>query len=154
MNVRILKAKSTDWKIIQRLNNQVFLNDRDSDDDLDLDWPFSKKGIAYYKSLAGGEKGYCLIAFLNKTPVGYVALTVKDFGWRKSKYVEIDNIGVDPSFRSKAVGHMLVFKAEKWAKKLKATKLYVSAYAKNKRAIGFYKKEGFYELGIDMDKKL
>ncbi len=40
MDIRIETAKATDWELIQKLNNQVFINDKERDEDLDLDWPF------------------------------------------------------------------------------------------------------------------
>ncbi|OGM21447.1 hypothetical protein A2863_00410 [Candidatus Woesebacteria bacterium RIFCSPHIGHO2_01_FULL_38_9b] len=154
METKIVVAKPEDWETIQKLNNEVFINDGKYDDDLDLNWPFSKVGIEYYKKLADGKYGHCLIAFQNNTPAGYVALAIKDFGYRKSKYVEIENIGVNPEFRSKGIGHLLMQATEKWAREQKATKIYVSAYFKNEKAISFYKKEGFYESGLELDKKL
>lgn len=154
MDIKIQHAKSADWQIIQKLNNQVFESDKDKDDDLDLSWPFSSEGIEYYKNLANGEYGKCLIAFINEIPIGYVALAIKDFGHRKSKYLEIENIGVDPAYRSQGVGKLLLDKTIELAKEIKAAKLYVSAYWGNKRAIAFYKKNGFYESGLELEKKL
>ncbi len=154
MNIVIKNAKTDDWKIIRRLNNQVFLNNQKHNDDLDLNWPFSAKGMKYYKDLASGKYGKCFFAYLDDQPVGYIALSVKDFGYRKSKYIEIENIGVEPDYRSQGVGKMLVEEAVKWAREQKATKLYVSAFWGNKRAIEFYRKNGFYESGVEMDKKL
>lgn len=155
VEVKIRQAKSDEWKLIQKLNNYVFLADKDNDDDLDLNWPFSDKGIKYYKDLASGKWGHCLVAFAGKEAVGYVALAVKDFyGYRKSKYIEIENIGVIPEYRSQGVGNKLINAATKWAREQNATKLYVSAYWGNKKAINFYLKNGFYEIGLEMDKKL
>ena len=91
MNIQIRTAKSGDWKLIQRMNNQVFINDKKNDDDLDLNWPFSEKGIEYYKKLVNGKYGKCYIAYFGKKATGYIALAVKDFGYRKSKYIEIEN---------------------------------------------------------------
>ena len=155
MRVNIRQSKDSEWKLIQKLNNFVFIADKDNDDDLDLNWPFSDKGIKYYKDLASGKWGHCLIAFSGKEAVGYVALAEKDFyGYRKSKYIEIENIGVKTQYRSQGVGKKLMDAAIKWAKKVKASKLYVSAYWGNKKAINFYKKNGFYEIGLELDKKL
>jgi len=152
--VKIKKAESRDWKILQKLNNQVFLADKDHDDDLDMNWPFSKKGIGYYKELASGKYGHCLIAFSGKETVGYVAFAKKEFGYRKSKYVEIENMGVDPKYRSQGIGTKLINAAADWAKKVGATKLWVSAYPQNIKAVNFYKKNGFYETGVELDKKI
>jgi GNAT superfamily N-acetyltransferase len=154
MGIEIVRAKPEDWETIQKLNNEVFVNDGNHDDDLDLNWPFSEVGVEYYKKLADGKYGHCLIAMQSGVPAGYVALAIKDFGYRKSKYVEIENIGVNPEFRSQGIGHLLMQATEKWAREQNATKLYVSAYFKNEKAISFYKREGFYESGLELDKKL
>ena len=47
MVIKIRKANSNDWKTIQSLNNEVFQNDKNNDSDLDLNWPYSNKGIKY-----------------------------------------------------------------------------------------------------------
>lgn len=154
MEVSIKTATPEDWKLIQQLNYQVFESDSANDDDLDLEYPFSDKGQQYYKNLAGGEYGKCFIAYINEAPVGYAAIAVKDFGYRKSKYVEVENMGVDPKYRSQGIGKLLMEAAEKWAKEQGATKLYVSAYWGNKRAVDFYKRNGFYEIGLELDKKI
>ena len=154
MEAKIRQAKKNEWKLIQKLNNYVFLADKDNDDDLNLDWPFSKRGVKYYKNLANGKYGHCLIAYLGGKAVGYIALAKKNFGYRKSRYVEVENIGVRPEYRSQGIGKKLINEATKWAKKQNASKLYISAYWGNKKAINFYKKNGFYEIGLELDKKL
>jgi len=94
MNTTSLRpATASEWQIIQELNNQVFQSDKENDPDLDLDWPFTKKAIEYYQSLADGTHGHCIVAEKNGKVSGYIALVKKDFGWRKSAYVEVDNIG-------------------------------------------------------------
>ena len=154
MNIKIRQAKTQDWSDIQRLNNEVFQVDNNHDDDLDLNWPFSKQGIKYYKNLASGKEGYCLLAEQNTKIVGYIALKIKHFGYRKSKYVEIDHMGVSPEYRSKGIGAKLINTGVKWAKSKKANRLWVSAYWQNKKAIKFYKHNGFFETGLELDKKL
>ena len=57
MNIKINKAKPEDWEILQKLNNEVYLNDSEFDGDLDLDRPFSDGGSGYLKKLASGEYG-------------------------------------------------------------------------------------------------
>jgi hypothetical protein len=42
MNVTICAAKKEDWQTIQKLNNQVFLNDQKNDPDLNLNWHLVK----------------------------------------------------------------------------------------------------------------
>jgi diamine N-acetyltransferase len=152
MNIR--EAISDDWRVLQKLNNEVFLHDKEFDDELDLNWPFSEEGVNYYKSLASGEYGKCYIAEIDKNPVGYIALGEKDFGYRKGKYIELENMGVLPEYRSKGIGHKLVERAKEWAKDQKATKLYVSAYWDNKGAIKFYETEGFEPIDEGLEARL
>lgn len=153
-NVVIKAAKAGDWKVIQKLNIQVFESDKGNDDDLDVDWPFSMEGILYYKNLVSRKSGRCFIAYVEDKPVGYIALSPKDFGYRKSKYIEVENMGVEPKYRSKGIGSMLIDEASRWARSKGAAKLFVSAYWGNKKAVKFYKRNGFYESGIEMDNKL
>ncbi len=154
MDVKIETAKATDWEVIQELNNQVFLSDKANDEDLDMEHPFSEEGVSYYKQVANGEIGKCFIAYVEGKPAGYIALAIKDFGYRKSLYVEVDNMGVDPEYRSHGIGKLLIEEAVKWAKEQSATKLYVSAYWKNTKGLAFYKKNGFYEIGVELDKDI
>ncbi len=154
MDVEIRVAKADDWEIIQRLNNQVFLSDKENDEDLDLNRPFSEEGIKYYKDLASGKYGKCFLAYLDDIPVGYIALAIKNFGYRKGKHVEVENIGIEPEYWSRGIGKLLMEMAVKWAKKQNASKLYVCAYSRNTRAINFYKKNGFSEIGLELEKKV
>lgn len=154
MNIKIRVAKSNDWKSIQKLNNEVFQNDKENDPDMDLNWPYTEKGIKYYKSLANGTYGHCFIAEEDGKAVGYVALSIKDFGYRKSKYVEVENIGVSPEHRSQGIGEKLIEKASEWAKEQGAQRLYVEAFWGNTKAIKYYKNNGFVEIGIELEKVL
>lgn len=151
MNVNIEPANFKDWKIIQKLNNQVYQSDSKFDADLDLSRPFSEGGESYFKKLANGEYGKCMIAYLNSTPVGYVAMSELKFDHRKSKYVEVENMGVSPEYRSMGIGHLLIAEAKKWAKSKGISKLFVVAYSKNEKAVKFYKREGFGDVGLEME---
>ncbi len=154
MNINIRPAVTSDWQTIQKLNNEVFQNDKENDPDIDLDWPYSEKGIAYYQKLAHGTYGHCLIAENDDTPVGYIALSIKNFGYRKSTYVEVENIGVSTEFRSKGIGKVLMDAASEWARQQDAQKLYVEAFWGNTKAVKYYKNNGFVEIGVQLEKAL
>ncbi|EKE06033.1 MAG: hypothetical protein ACD_19C00114G0005 [uncultured bacterium] len=49
MEIQIKTPNITDWQVIQKLNNEVFQADKDHDEDLKLDWPFSK-AVKFYKT--------------------------------------------------------------------------------------------------------
>lgn len=154
MSISIRESKSEDWESIQKLNNDVFVSDSKNDSDLDLEWPFSTEGINYYKKVASGEKGYCLIAEKEGVPVGYVAAVKTVVGYRKSSYVEVDNIGVSPEYRSQGIGKKLMEAAENIAREQGIDKIFLSAYVGNKRGISFYKDLGFEEISLELQKDL
>ena len=154
MNIILRTAIDSDWQTLQELNNQVFQNDKDNDQDMDFNWPYSKVGIAYYKNLSNGTYGHCIIAEENGVSIGYIALAKKDFGYRKSMYVEVENMGVSPEYRSQGIGKQLMEAAEEWAKSQGVTKLYVQSFWGNQKAIKFYKENDFYEMGVELEKIL
>jgi GNAT superfamily N-acetyltransferase len=154
MEINIKPAKSEDWEILQKLNHQLFISEKDHDEDIDLDYPLSEKGVDYYKKAAAGKYGICFIAYSGEIPLGYIALSEKDFGYRKGKYIEVNDMAVDAEYRSQGIGKALMDKASEWAREQGATKLYVLAYWKNTGGINFYKKNGFSELGLELEKDL
>ncbi|HKB88380.1 MAG TPA: GNAT family N-acetyltransferase [Patescibacteria group bacterium] len=154
MEIKILEAKPNDWEIIQNLMDPLFTSEIDNDEDLDMEWVHSKEGFKYCKEIAKGIGGLCYIAYADNIPVGFIALHEKDFGYRKSKYIEVGSLGVNPEYRSHGIGKLLIEEAGKWAKKKNASKLYVSVYSKNSKGLNFYEKNDFYQIGVEMDKKL
>lgn len=152
MALTIRRAVEGDWQVLQELNNFVFQNDKDRDPDMNLNWPFSEQGIKYYQDLTNGNWGRAYIAEEDGRPIGYIALAIKTFDYRKSKYIEVENIGVEPNSQSKGVGTLLMQKADEWAKEIGARGLYVSAYHNNRQAIEFYRKCGFKDWALELEK--
>jgi len=151
MKIEIRQASLNDWEVLQNLNNEVYIHDSQFDSDLDLDRPFSKGGIEYLKKLANGKYGKCLIAYVDSKPVGYIAMSELKFDHRKSKYIEVENMGVLAEYRSMGIGKLLMNEAKKWAIELGIKKLFVVAYSENVRAINFYNKFGFKSIGLEME---
>lgn len=154
MNVKIRKAKPEDWKIIQKLNNEVFTVDKPHDEHLNLNWPFSKKGTTYYKSVIKDPKYFCIIAEIDRKPVSYLIGTVKKFSYRTNKTAEIENMGTSPKYRSKGIGTKLIQEFKKWCKQKELTHIYVNSYYKNQKAINFYKKQGFKPIDLSLEGKI
>lgn len=132
--VIIKKAELEDLVVLQKLNNEVYLSDSEFDEDLDLSRPFSDGGESYLKKLASGEYGKCYIAYVDDKPAGYIAMSELKFDHRKSKYIEVENMGVSPKYRSQGIG-----------------KMFVVSYYNNQKAVKFYKREGFNEIGLELE---
>lgn len=148
------KAQIEDVPILQDLNNELFIDNSQYDDDLILDWATSEKGQKYFTDLITNPTSFILIASDEKRDVGYIATKQKVMDYRKSKYLEIENTGVIPDYRSKGIGTMLIQKCLEWAKENGFQKMYVNAYFHNLRAISFYKKSGFGETDLGLNRNI
>jgi ribosomal protein S18 acetylase RimI-like enzyme len=148
----IRTAKIDDVVALQNLNDIVFVDNSRYDPDLKKDWAQSEIGKRYFTSVLNNQKAICLIAEEDSKPIGYLAASPKDFGYRLSKYIEIENMGVSPSFRSKGIGFQLVNKCLEIAREIGYQKVYVNAYFENTKAIAFYEKCGLKKIDISLEK--
>ncbi len=150
MDLKIRKATSVDVPILQKLNNEVFIDNHKYDSDLILDWATSEKGRAYFTKLLLDKKTICFIAEDDGKPVAYIAARPREFGYRKSRYFEVDNMGTIPTYRSKGLGSMLITKVRQWAKEQGYDRLFVNTYFFSSKAVKFYKENGFQEIDLDL----
>jgi ribosomal protein S18 acetylase RimI-like enzyme len=152
MIIRI--AEKDEVKILQNLNDEVFVDNHKYDLDLKIDWAQSEIGEKYFKDALNNPNAICLIAEEDNKPIGYLVAAPKDFGYRLSKYLEIENMGVSPNFRSKGIGFQLVDKCLEIAKDKGFQKVYVNAYFENTKAIAFYEKCGLKKIDISLEKDI
>lgn len=152
--ITIRNAGITDVKDLQTLNDEVFIDNSQYDDDLDMTWARSEKGNTYFTQLLSSKNTCCFIAEENGKKIGYIAAGPKLFGYRNSTYLEIENMGVIPQYRSKGIGTQLMHKCLQWAKTNRFQKIYVSTYFNNGKAIEFYKRSGFSAIDISLARTL
>lgn len=153
--INILPAKKTDWAIIRTLNQQVFDNDAANDPYLIVDWPQRPEAQTYYQEICQNpDKHHTLIAYLNDTPIGYLTASKKELDYRTNNILEINNMGVDPKYRSQGVGKKLVDALKIWGKQNSFTHLYVNAYFHNHAAQAFYKKMGLKPIDTSFEGEL
>ena len=86
--------------------------------------------------------------------VGYVNGAKLDLPYRKSKYFEIQNLGVIPERKKQGIGSMLLEKASVWAKNNGFEKIYLNSYIKNSEAVNFYRSKGFEDIDVCLEKKI
>ena len=154
MDIQIKHAGPGDWGVIQKLNSEVFEHDSPYDATIDLSYPASEEGIKYYRETVGGNEYISFIAYHSDVPVGYIVGFEKKYSWRKGKFMEIDNMGVSPSYRSRGVGKLLVDKIKQTAKGMGFEHLRVCAYVANNRAISFYQQNGFSQMDTSLELSL
>ncbi|OGK29896.1 hypothetical protein A3G67_00020 [Candidatus Roizmanbacteria bacterium RIFCSPLOWO2_12_FULL_40_12] len=154
MSISLRRAIIDDLSTLQQLNNEVFIDNEKYDDDLVMGWATSELGKNYFSRILKNERVFCCIAEDGGKAVGYIACVPKEMSYKKSKYLEVENMGVIPEYRSKGIGAMLMENAKKWAKENGYQKLFVNSYFKNQKAIDFYKRNGFEEIDISLEVKI
>ena len=106
--ISIRPCLPTEWKMLQILNNEVFQDNLTYDPDLVADYALSEKGINYFKLVLKDKNSCCFIAEEDGKPVGYIVGNPKKYSYRKSRYFELDNMGVSPKYRSHGIGSKLI----------------------------------------------
>ena len=102
---------------LQRLNQEAFVDNVKYDPDLVMDWAMSDKGREHFTKIFGSPDSQCFVADDTGVLVGYIVLSERFIDYRKSKCVEINDVGVSPAYQSKGIGSMLIQKAIEWANK-------------------------------------
>jgi GNAT superfamily N-acetyltransferase len=100
--------------------------------------------------------GVIFVAEDNNKIIGYLAGDIKNAtSWRKKmKIVEGESMFVLPEYRSQGIGSKLFEEFFKWAKEKGATRVSLTASFANVKAIKFYKKLGFKEYDLVLEKEL
>ena len=150
--INIRPAEKDEVQKLQNLNDEVFVDNHKYDPDLKMDWAQSSVGKNYFTDLLNNPEAICFIAEEGDIPVGYIAAAPKDIDYRLSKYIEIENMGVSPSHRSKGIGSMLIEKVLELAREKGFQKAYVNAYSDNIKAIDFYEKSGFKKIDVSLER--
>ena len=152
--ILIRPATKDDIQVLQKLNKELFLDNQKYDPKLKMDWPMSEKGEEYFSELLDSEESIVLIANDNQIPVGYLAAEEREVDYRSGKCVFLENMEVSLEFRDKGIGGMLISELVNLANEKGVRKLYVTTYLKNNEALDFYRKNGFLDIDITLEKSL
>lgn len=150
--IAIRHANKNDSERLQQLHKLIFSNDLQFDSDVNVEWVNSKDGKAYFDSLLNNQKSLCLVAEEKKKLIGYLAATSKSFEDRKSKYIEIQNLGIVSEYRLQGIGQQLIDQCFEWAKAKGYKKVWLRCYSKNTQALNFYKKNKFSEISVSLER--
>ncbi len=149
-SLTIRKADLKDLEIIQNLNNELFdLELKKYDTTLVKDWAISSDGKEYFEDLI--KNHFVVVVLLNNQVIGYLAGTINEKGsYENIQYGEINNMFIKDSCRGYGVGKALVNEFKLHCKNNGINDLIVTASAKNKNAINFYKKNGFEDFNLTL----
>ncbi len=157
MEYKIRKAKSEDLEIVQELIRKLCVNEnRNFDSTVNPGFYATEEGKNSLQGCISGDSSIVLVAEDGGKIIAYVAGGVgRAESYRNIKYIcELGSIWVEDEYRSKGVGKRLVEEFEKWCREKKVFRLRVNASASNERAIEFYRKAGFENHELILEKAL
>ena len=157
VDINIKEATIENLKDIQDLNLALFKKEHNEyDDTLNLNWTFGKEGTDYFKKRIIEDNGYALVAESDGKIVGYLvgAISKAEFYRTISKIAEVENMLILEEYRSKGIGNELMDKFFSWCKSKGADRIKVVASAQNIKAINFYKKNGFLDYNLTLERNI
>ena len=154
VNIRI--ATIEDLVTVQNLNKELYYNENKYFDyTVNPDFSTTTEGETYFRECIQNEKNVVLIAEEDGKPAGYiVGVLQKIDNFRNiTSLGEVSSLLVDEKYRGMGVGKMLIDGFKKWCKEKDVKRIRVIASFGNKKAIDFYKREGFgdWELVMESD---
>lgn len=151
----IRPATKKDIEPIRVLNTKIFeeINTR-CNPDIVPQFAQTQAGEKYFIDAFNRADGCFFVAENHEGLIGYVSGGAKPFTYRKSRYFEIDNLGVTPEYQNQGIGKQLLNTIASWAKDHGYQKIYIESYFKNTKAIAFYKKHGYQEIEISLEKEI
>ncbi|MFA5029774.1 MAG: GNAT family N-acetyltransferase [Patescibacteria group bacterium] len=155
MKPKIKFATLKDFKDIQDLNHRLCLKEyAEFDQTIDKDYSLSDPSEKYFKKRI--RSGCALVAVLENKVIGYlVGGIVEAEEYRTiSKLAEAENMFVLEKFRSLGIGGKLFKEFIKWCRLKKAKRVRVVASAQNFRAIRFYRREGFKDYDLVLERNI
>lgn len=153
MEIKIRKAVKKDLDKILELNQKLFDYEKQFDDTFNPEWTYSEVGKNSFIKCIKTET--VLIAEVEDRVVGYVCATVDNYSFRGiNPIAELENMYVEEEFRNKGVGSKLVEVLLSELKDQRVKRIKVGALHSNTEAIKFYKKNGFENHVVELERDI
>ncbi len=154
--LEIRKATIKDLNGILRLNFDLFKKEyKEYDKTLNLKWTYTE-GKKYFKSRITGKQSFLEIAEYDGKIIGYLVGALKDNPSHRNKerYAELENMMIESALRGQGIGKKMTRNFFVWCKKNNAHLMGVKASIGNKNGIEFYRKLGFKDYDLILEKKI
>jgi ribosomal protein S18 acetylase RimI-like enzyme len=151
----VRKAKISDVKTLQALNIRLFEHEYELfDKTLRVEWAKSSRLKDYLTKNIRNADCCILVALSEDEIIGFIRgwkLSMKTTWRTEHSRAEIVNLYVQDEFRSQKIGARLIKGFLTWAKKKKIEAVIVDPYVGNKRAIDFYRRNGFKDYTLRLE---
>ena len=124
---------------------------------MDCNWTKGDEGRKYFSDRIQEDSGCTLVALVDGNIVGYLVggMVVEPESYRTiPQMAELENMYTLEEVRSRGIGTKLSQKFTDWSKEKGAKRLKVVASAQNQRAIDFYKRNGFEDYNLTLERDL
>ena len=156
MKYQIRKAKIEDLKQIQFLIDRLCEKEfNEFDNTINPKYGTSEKGKVYIQErIADNKDSFCLVVISNNNIVGYFLGGIKmSEDYRKPNRIgEGETIFIEEEHRSNGIGTKFLKLFEEWCKDKKLNRMRLVASSRNIKAINGYKKGGFEEYDVMLEK--
>ena len=150
--IRIIIAKKTDAKLLALLSRQTYIESHGHfiEDKNDLK-AYTENAFSVSKTEQdlNNTKNLFYIIYVNDLPVGYSKLVLNEThaSIMSQNNCRLERIYILSDFIPLKIGQQLLSFVEEKAKSLQFDTIWLSVYIKNNRAIRFYKKNEFKNVG-------
>ena len=157
MSVEVRIATMDDLKTIQNLNKKLFDEEFEKyDKTINCNWPISDEGREFYEERITKDSGCAFVLIEDSKIIGYLVASLSEDEFYRciDSFAELDDMYILEEYRSKGYGGLLYSRFIQWCYGKKVKRLKVLVTAKNKQAIKFYKRKGFDEYNVTLEKSL
>ena len=154
---KIRKATIRDLEDILNLRFAIFKREhKEYDKSLNTKWAYDPRGKKQFRKEIIRKDGFIKVIEVNNKLVGYFWGDIRKrmFYRKKAKYAAVETMFIEKKYRRKGLGNILLKDFLNWCKKNKVDYISASAYSKNKLALKFYKRAGFKDYTVTLEKKL
>lgn len=154
--ISIRQAKAADFSALVVLGSKLLQYDNAFDASIDLNWLQNESGSAFLKERLEGKGGVVFLAEDGQKPIAYAAVAlVEAESYRKIKVIaELEELFVLEEYRRAGIGKKLVEQFSLWAKESNAEKVSVIVSSANLRSIDFYRRMGFLDYDLVLEKQV
>jgi len=156
-NIKIRKATKKDVKDIQKLCELLIKKEHEEyDPTMKIGWSFEKEAIKYFND-GVTKPNFCILVVVDVDKiVGFVSGNIeKGDSWRTiPKIASIDSFYILEEYRNNNLGTKLCKVFTNWAKKKGVKRVKVEATIGNDAGIKFYRRNGFKDYALKLEKKV
>ena len=157
MKIDIRLAKLDDVKDMQKFMYLLMKEEYEQFDPTNkITWAKSKKCAAYFTNRINKTNQLAIIAEYKDEKIGYLSAQINGaYEYRSiSKYGILADMFVLKEHRNLKIGTKLIKEFKKWAKQKGAKRIRVQSFAKNEKALRFYRRHGFDDHELILEGKI